>query len=726
MREAPNLFNEEARLVALTEYDLADHDAKVDLSDAVELASRLFDVPTVLISVIARERQFVKASTGIDVCELDRRHSFCAHALDRPDVMVVPDATLDLRFASNPFVTGEPHVRFYAGVALRSPNGHSIGSLCLIDHRPRRGLTDAEQANLRSIARMVLDKLEMRRLAVAGAVGQTRFEHIASTSPDGIICADQHGLITFWNAGAERLFGFAVDEAVGRPIDIIVPPRMRGGHGGGLRRVAEGGAPRLVGGTVELDAVHAEGGEFPIELSLSMWRENGGAAFGAIIRDITERRANEERLFRLAHLDSLTGLANRGVLSRRIMECIAMTDEAAILLVDLDGFKDINDTLGHSAGDAVLREISRRITECSRPIDTVARLGGDEFAVLLPSAPDMRTVDDEADCLLKRIAEPIQLDGQTIHVGASIGIASFPRDGAHAEDLLSAADLALYQAKSEGRNCRRFFAPNLREAAHSRRAFEGEIRRAVTNGEFELFYQPQVSIADGTLVGVEALLRWNHPVDGLLAPDRFLSAIETSPLAADVGIWAVEQACRDLVALRRSHSDLTVGVNLFGTQFRDGHLADNVRCILHDTGLPACALELEITENIILRRDDTMLGALQELRAIGVGIAFDDFGTGFASLSLLKQYPLSRIKIDRSFVEGICTNPVDAAIVNATIHIAHAMRIDVVGEGVETIEQRDCLRACGCSVAQGYLYGKPMRHDKVAWMATLSSTRLVA
>ena len=340
MREAPHLFSEEARLAALAEYELADHDARVDLSDAVELASRLFDVPTVLISVIARERQFVKASTGIDVCELDRRHSFCAHALDRPDIMIVPDATLDLRFAGNPFVTGDPHVRFYAGVALRSPDGHSIGSLCLIDHRPRRGLTDAEQANLRSIARMVLDKLEMRRLAVAGAIGQSRFENIASTSPDGIICADQHGLITFWNAGAERLFGFAVDEAVGRPIDIIVPPRMRGGHGGGLRRVAEGGAPRLVGGTVELDAVHAEGGEFPIELSLSMWRENGGAAFGAIIRDITERRANEERLFNLAHLDSLTGLANRGVLSRRIMECVATTDEAAILLIDLDGFKD--------------------------------------------------------------------------------------------------------------------------------------------------------------------------------------------------------------------------------------------------------------------------------------------------------------------------------------------------------------------------------------------------
>ena len=259
-----------------------------------------------------------------------------------------------------------------------------------------------------------------------------------------------------------------------------------------------------------------------------------------------------------------------------------------------------------------------------------------------------------------------------------------------------------------------------------RRAFEGEIRRAVTDGEFELFYQPQVSISDGAIVGVEALLRWNHPRDGLLAPDRFLVAIENSPLAADVGIWAIAQACRDAATLRRASPDLTVGVNLFGTQFRDGRLAGDVRRILADTGLPAGALELEITENIILRRDETMLGALQELRAMGVGVAFDDFGTGFASLSLLKQYPLSRIKIDRSFIAGICTDPVDAAIVNATIHIASAMRIDVVGEGVETIEQRDCLRACGCAVVQGYLFGRPMRIDDMRTMAEAEGSRLAA
>lgn len=525
MRSAPHIFNEDARLAALAEYDLLGEDARVDLDDVVQLATALFDVPIVLISVIERERMHVKGKVGLEICEVDRSTSFCAHALDRQDILVVPDATLDVRFATNPFVVGEPGIRFYAGMPLRSPDGHAIGTLCIIDTRPRRGLTASEQDNLHTLAKLTLDKLEMRRLAVAGAIGQSRFEHIASTSPDGIICADDHGRITFWNASAERLFGFAVDEAVGSSIDIIVPERMRGGHGGGLQRVAGGGKPRLVGTIVELDAARHDGSEFPIELSLSMWRENGNAAFGAIIRDISERRANEERLFSLAHLDSLTGLPNRGVLMRRIMECIATADEAAILMIDLDGFKDVNDTLGHGAGDAVLREIGRRIAGCMRPIDTVARLGGDEFAVLMPAGPDRKEIGIEAECLLGHLAEPIVLDDQVVHVSASIGISRYPGDGRHAEDLLSAADLALYDAKAHGRNCRRFFSHDLRDAAMSRRAFEGEVRRALADREFELFYQPQVSMSDGALVGVEALLRWRHPTEGLISPARFLSTL---------------------------------------------------------------------------------------------------------------------------------------------------------------------------------------------------------
>lgn len=724
MRHSPHLFNEDARLAALAEYDLERNDARIDLSELIELTARLFDVPIVLVSVITRDQQLVKASTGVDVCELDRRSSFCAHALSGDDIMIVPDTALDIRFATNPFVVHAPYVRFYAGVPLRSPTGQSIGTLCVIDTAPRRTLTDREQANLRSLAGLVLDKLEQRRLAVAGSIGQSRFENIASTSPDGIVCADDTGQITFWNAAAERLFGYTDKQAVGGPIDIIVPPRMRGGHGGGLARVAAGGAPRLVGTSVDLDASRADGSEFPIQLSLSMWREHGRASFGAIIRDISERRANEERLFALAHLDPLTGLTNRSVLSRRIMECLATADEAAVLMIDLDGFKDVNDTLGHSAGDAVLREIAKRVLECARPQDTVSRLGGDEFAVLMPKSPHRGMVGEVADCLLARLAEPVLLDGHTVFVGGSIGIALFPTDGDHAEDLLSAADLALYQAKAEGRNCRRFFLPHLREAAIRRRAFDREIRAGLVDEQFELFYQPQVLLPDGTIVGVEALLRWHHPTLGLITPDQFLAALEAGPQAADMGRWVLERACRDLVRLREAQPELRMGVNLFGAQFRDGRLAADVRQLLAAHALPPEAIELEITENIILRHDENMLAPLHELRTMGVGVAFDDFGTGFASLSFLKRFPLSRIKIDRSFVSDICDDRHDAAIVHAIVYLATALDLDVVAEGVETVEQGRFLRECGCSIVQGYRYGRPMPLPDV--LTSIADQRRVA
>jgi len=433
MHGVPHNPDEHTRLAALAEYDLTERDTDVDLGEIVQLASRLYVAPIVMVSVIDHERQYVKAAVGLDACEADRRVSFCAHTLTCDGVMVVPDARLDERFATNPFVTGEPGIRFYAGVALVSPQGHAIGSLCIIDRQPRPGLSAVELANLRSLALLVQDKLEMRRLVVAGAAGQSRFENIASTSPDGIVCADAAGRITFWNAAAEKLFDFPATQALGSSIDIIVPHRLRGGHGGGLTRVAAGGAPRLVGTTVDLEAARADGTEFPIELSLSMWHEEGAASFGAIIRDLTDRRANEKRLFALAHLDALTGLANRSVLSQRITECIVTVERAAVLMVDLDGFKDINDTLGHSAGDDVLREVSRRIASCGRPGDTVARLGGDEFAILMPDAPSRDTVGEEADCLLSHLVEPVRIDGHTVHVSGSVGVALYPDDGEHVE-----------------------------------------------------------------------------------------------------------------------------------------------------------------------------------------------------------------------------------------------------------------------------------------------------
>ena len=707
MIHAPILPDEDERLSALQQYDLVGIDVDLGLDTVITLARDLFQVPIATVSLVAEDKQVFLGAQGLDVCETGRDVSFCSHAIGQPGVFVVADARLDVRFADNPLVTGDPYVRFYAGVPLRSPTGQSIGTLCIIDRRPRVGFSEADRATLRMLATLVLEKLELRRLEVARQQGQSRFENIAATSPDGIVCADHNGLITFWNAAAERLFGYFSREATGASIDLIVPPAMRGSHGEGLRRVAAGGTPRLIGTSVQLDAEHRSGRTIPIELSLSMWRDRGLANFGAIVRDMTERRANEERLYRLAHLDDLTGLPNRSLLFRRIDEQLAHRQPMTVLLLDLDGFKAVNDTLGHLAGDKVLQQVAKRIAACVRPSDTVARLGGDEFGILRSSCSGGESLVDQLDCLLSSIASPIEVGGQQVTIGTSIGVACYPDHGDHGEDLLSAADLALYQAKADGRLCYRYFEPRLRDRATQGRMLDGELRRATRHGEFELFYQPQVSISDGRLIGAEALLRWQHPTRGLLSPHEFLAGLEASMVAEEVGEWIIDTAMAQAAVWQRCWPGFTMAINLFGAQFRDGHLASRVLAALKRHRLPPRLVELEITENIILRHDDTMMEPLQQLRDEGVKIAFDDFGTGYASLSMLKRYPLNKLKIDRSFTTDLDGGEIGSAIVNAIISMAKSLSLEVIAEGVETRWQADLLRAAGCNLAQGYLYGVP-------------------
>ena len=713
MRLAPLSINEPDRLAALGEYQLKENDSTLELDDIVQLAKRLFDVPIVLVSIVEQERQFFSARVGVDVCETGLDVSFCAHALTLDDILVIPDARLDVRFAQNPLVLGEPFVRFYAGMPLITPRGHALGTLCIIDCRPRNGLSPQDRQHLKALAALVLGKLEVRRLAVAHRAGQTRFEQIAATSPDGIICANHQGRITFWNPACERLFGFNAAQAVGSSLELIVPPRMRGGHGRGLERVVAGGAPRLLGTTVELEACHQDGREFPIELSLSMWQEDAQASFGAIIRDMTSRRADADRLFQLAHIDGLSGLPNRGVLLSRVAESLDRKEPFALLMLDLDGFKDVNDTLGHRAGDQVVKEVAQRLLSCAKAIDTVARLGGDEFAVLMPGESVLSQIEHSAQCMLKAVAAPVAVDAHLTHVTASIGIAVFPGNGLDVGELLMAADLAMYDAKAQGRNCIRFFNAQLRDKVVTRRALEDEVRRAIEQEEFELFYQPQIRVADQALIGLEALLRWRHPTEGLLPPARFIAAIESGAFATEVGHWVMATACAYAVELRKVLPDLIMGVNLFGAQFQNGQLATDVMAVLKATRLPPQALEIEITENIILAQDERVLEPLRVLHQLGVGIAFDDFGTGYASLSLLKRYPLTRLKIDRSFITEICNDEADAAIVKAVIFLADKLGLQVIAEGVETVEQRDFLQQCGCGQVQGYLYGKPMPVEKL-------------
>lgn len=724
LRPPPILLAEDARIAALAEYDLIDSAPAPAFTQIVILATRLFEVPTAFVSLVEHDRQVFHAKVGLDLCETDRQVAFCSHTIAQSDALVVLDATLDPRFQDNSLVTGPPHIRFYAGIPLYAPSGHAVGTLCLADTRPRNSFSDADRQILQQLADLILDRMELRRLEVAERASQSRFVQIAATSPDGIVCADATGCITFWNAAAERMFGHSAAEAIGQPIDLIVPERMRGNHGGGLHRVAGGGKPRLLGKTVELLARHKNGTEFPIELSLSHWQEDGRAAFGSIVRDIRERRANEERLFRLAHLDPLTELPNRAVLCERLTEIVSAARNASVLMFDLDGFKEINDSHGHATGDAALKAMAARLLACVRPIDTVSRLGGDEFVLLMPDIADPLRAAEVANTIIAAVAEPFEHEGQTLRLGTSVGIALAPVHGDSADDLLSCADLALYQAKSEGQHCHRLFTPVLRQQAQRVHACRDELGRAVERGEFVLFYQPQVRLSDGGLVGAEALIRWQHPERGLLAPAAFLDVLDKSRYAASVGDWVLRTACEQAVTWRDVGSpEFRMGVNLCGAQVQRGDLAETVQATLSDTGLPAAGLELEITENIVLRHDAEVITALRSLREAGVGIAFDDYGTGYASLSLLKRFPLTRLKIDRSFVSGMLASHQDVTIVRAILQLGRGFDLAVIAEGIETEAEYARLREKGCQEGQGYLFGKPMPADVFATRFNLGIQR---
>ena len=698
--------NEEARLSALAAFHLLDTPPEQEFDRLAELAARLFKVPIVLISLLDRDRQFLKARVGMDVCETSREVSFCAHAIMQDDIFLVPDAMKDPRFATNPLVLGPPFIRFYAGKPLTTANGEKLGTVCLIDHEPRDHFGDEDRRNLTDLAALVMDRMELRRLDFATTISRRRFENIAATSPDAIICSNAREEVTFWNRAAQRLFGYTAEEMAHQHASVIVPESWRRIYEAEIARLQRGERMELADRTIVLSGRRKDGSEFPAEYSLSTWDEGGTTSIGAIVRDITERRRNEERLFRLASLDPLTDLPNRGAWQSQVAATLATAEPVSVLLLDLDGFKDVNDTLGHSAGDAVLREVGGRIQRvCERAI-MVARLGGDEFVVLL-RGDDLGDAERAAGEVVRAIAQPFEFAGERIDVGASIGIALAPEHGRRAEDLLGAADLALYKAKAAGKGRYELFRPSFRDVAIARRAFETELRLAYERGEFEVFYQPQVATDGGAVTGAEALLRWRHPQRGLLTPAHFVKVLGESPVSQHVGEWVLREACREAARWRQAMPGFRMGVNLFETQFRSVGLIETVTQVLADAGLAPEALELEIVENTLMRDDQATLHLLQQLRAVGIGLAFDDYGTGFASLSLLKRYPVTRLKIDRSFIRNVIVDEEDAAVVRAVIYLGRSFGLEVTAEGVETSSQLEFLRANRCPEAQGYLFGKP-------------------
>ena len=418
---------------------------------------------------------------------------------------------------------------------------------------------------------------------------------------------------------------------------------------------------------------------------------------------------NERHLLHLTEHDPLTALPNRDMLCARLARMASEQGAGALMLLDLDGFKYVNDTLGHTAGDTVLKAVAARLTEACRPEDFLARVGADEFAIVLPGLNESELAIEVGERLIAAIAAPVTIGDAPISIGACIGIALHPAHGQDPETLLAGADLALSHEKAEGRHGARVFERDMRAQALARMSRDKEIARAIDRGEFELFYQPQVSLGTGAVIGAEALLRWRHPVGGLLTPDRFLPSVELGALAGPLGQWVLETAANDCAAWRRrGHPDFVVAVNLFSAQFRAGTLVTNVDRALTTAGLAPDGLELEITENIMLRPEDDILHSLRVLRAAGIGVALDDYGTGYASLDQLKKMPITRLKIDRSFTRTACEMETDAAIIRAVALLADAFGLRLTAEGVETKAQAELVRAAGCVDAQGYLFGRPV------------------
>ncbi|MCA6961552.1 sensor domain-containing phosphodiesterase [Pectobacterium odoriferum] len=717
MSRAPISKDEDKRLAALREYEIKHVLFDPGLSNLISLAANIFSVPIVLVSLVEAERQLFAANVGVPFCETPRDISFCAHTIRKKKIMVVPDALKDARFKNNPLVVGVPYIRFYAGIPLITPSGHAIGTLCIIDLKPRTIFTKRDEHNLQDLASLVMDKLEMRRLELARKASQVRFENIANTSPDTILCVNEKGMITFWNTSAEHMLEYTDEEIIGRSINTIVPDAFVVQ----LNHLVTDRDSLMKGVTLELN-VQAKGGSLvPVELSVSMWEDNDNVSYGAILRDITERRRNEERLFLLAHLDPLTGLANRTLLTSNLETALKNEPAVCIMMVDLDGFKDVNDSLGHSSGDNILVHVAKKIKATVRSGDVVARMGGDEFALLFPGLNDKKVAGKIAEQIIHEISQAMIIDDHQINISASIGAVLYPEYGVTVQDLLTSADLALYQAKSEGRNCYRFFTRELLDVFQAKHAFQLEFVRAYEQHEFEMFYQPQVKLATNEIVGAEALLRWRHPERGLLSPAAFLTALENGPWAERIGDWIVETACRQAAEwCQASDSYFRISINLFSAQFRTGMLAQKIMDILARTGLQPSSLELEITENIILRYDESMLQPLNMLREAGIGIAFDDYGTGYASLSMLKNYPVTRLKIDQTFVRTMCEFPPDAAIVRAILYLGKSFGLGVIAEGVETLEQSERLRGKGCEEAQGYLFGHPMPAEEFTQLLKLN------
>jgi diguanylate cyclase (GGDEF)-like protein len=473
---------------------------------------------------------------------------------------------------------------------------------------------------------------------------------------------------------------------------------------------------------LELPLRHRDGHQCTVQFTVTNLLDNpsvGGLVLNT--RDISERRQLEDQLVHQAFHDSLTSLANRALFKDRVDHALArtkrQTPSVAVLFLDLDGFKEVNDSLGHAAGDRLLIQVAERLHSCVRPSDTVARFGGDEFAVLIEDASDDIDVTMVAERVLEGLRQPFEVNGRELHVRGSMGIARMESDVDGADHLLRNADLAMYRAKAAGRGGFERYDPEMHTELVQRVQLEADLRRALDEGELFLHYQPTIDLASGQIVGAEALARWQHPTRGLVPPTEFIPLAEASGLIRPLGAWVLREACRQAAAWQRANSQrdkpFSLSVNLSGRQLQHAQVVDDVTTALAESGLPPDSLVLEMTESVLMDDSENVLEILRQLKRLGARLAIDDFGTGYSSLSYLHRFPVDILKIDRSFVERLSRTFDNAELAWTVVRLGQSLQLQTVAEGVEDSTQFLALRRMGCDIGQGFYFGRPMEGEEL-------------
>jgi len=721
---------EARRLEAVRGLALLDTPPAPEFEALVDLACRTLDIAICGISLIDDSRQWFKALRGLGRREMPRELAFCTRLITARAPVGIPDLSADSGTWRHPLVTGAPHLRFYAGVPLML-GAEVVGALCVFDTRPR-SFTQSQAEALERLAAVgngllrqydsaqALSRLS-RELEAQGRLAdlqrrQLSHQHrvLAQASTLARIGAWERDLETGtsrWSEGMYRLYevprDFVIDEAA---ILSFYPPGERRRVKGIVSRAAKAGT----GHQFDAQIVTAKGNRRWVRVTCEIDHVDGvPVRRHGIMRDITEEKEAADRIASLAERDGLTGLYNRAFLQDHIdaLPVRRPGRRHAFLLLDLDGFKDINDTHGHAAGDECLKRVSRRIARAAGREAVVARIGGDEFAVLLEEPAGRQDAKALARHVRKAIQVPLRWRGHAFQLSASIGIAYWSGGEPVTSDALFAdADLALYDAKGAGKNCEAVYRPELRAEATRRFAIVRDVGRALKRGGLELYYQPKVRLAGGAHQGFEALLRWVREDGSVVSAGAFEPALKDPGLSAEIGHFVIERALCQAAEWQGQGLDFgSVAINLGASQFRNRNLGRLMLERIDALHLPPGAIEVEVTEDVFLSRAAGHAQEVcRELKYGGVTIAFDDFGTGFASLTHLREFPVDVLKIDRSFISRLGTDASTTSIVHAVVDLAHNLDLGVVAEGVETEGQAQFLRAVGCEWAQGYLYARPM------------------